>query len=162
MVFLRACLPTVNPFKSRLRMCSSNGRESPAWGTAWRRLQPGVAGLQYEPPSLDPEGGSSWNLEAFLQLKNHNETFHPRSFQAILGRKKKAAATTVSFFKADSPVFFLTSKAILKPSSRNSTTWTKSSSLNCREVRAGAPKTKKIQHSRRWIPKKKKTFKNKH
>lgn len=39
----------------------------------------------------------------------------------------------------DSPVFFLTSKAILKPSSISSTTCSKSASLNCREVRAGAP-----------------------
>lgn len=40
---------------------------------------------------------------------------------------------------ADLPVFFLTSRAILKPSSINSTTCSKSASLNCREVRAGAP-----------------------
>lgn len=41
--------------------------------------------------------------------------------------------------KRNSPVFFLTSRAILKPSSMNSTTWTKSVSLNCLEVSAGAP-----------------------
>lgn len=36
-------------------------------------------------------------------------------------------------------VFFFTSRAILNPSSMNSTTFSKSASLNCLEVRAGAP-----------------------
>lgn len=73
--------------------------------------------------------------------KTSQWNFHARWFQAVLSK---------TVFKADSPVFFLTSKAILKPSSRKSTTCTKSSSLNCREVRAGAPKTQKIQHSG-WV-----------
>lgn len=38
-----------------------------------------------------------------------------------------------------SPVFFFTSSAIWIPSSINSTTFSKSASLNCRDVKAGAP-----------------------
>lgn len=55
---------------------------------------------------------------------------------------KSATLWCVSLYTVDLPVFFLTSKAILKPSSINSTTCTKSASLNCLEVRAGAPGTK--------------------
>lgn len=55
---------------------------------------------------------------------------------------KRATLWCVSLYTVDLPVFFLTSKAILKPSSMSSTTCTKSASLNCLEVRAGAPGTK--------------------
>ena len=53
--------------------------------------------------------------------------------------KHQATLESVSLLTVGLPVFFLTSKAILKPSSMNSTTCTKSASLNCLDVRAGAP-----------------------
>lgn len=132
---LSVCLSVLAPDYTDLL----NGRGSLASGMVWQMLQPDGADQQCEPQSLGPEQGSFWIPAAFLEKKTRDNLARSLSFQTnfylflFLG------------FYFSLPVFFLTSNPILKPSSMNSTTCTKSASLNCLEVRAGAPGTQNTQ-----------------
>lgn len=95
-----------------------------------------------------------WKL---YKCKEHHLLFcdFKHKIQAsLLAVARRAAAPTARYLPAPrttatnsplsarlphSPVFFFTSSAIWMPSSINSTTFSKSASLNCRDVSAGVP-----------------------